>query len=51
MEVTEKLPLAFFIPANSGPGICGIALVSRLARLQNDIIEYTRNHAVEQGYG
>ena len=29
--MTEKLPLAFFIPTNSGPGICGIALVSLLA--------------------
>ena len=51
MEVTEKLPLAFFIPAYSGPGICGIALVSKLARLQNDIIEYARSHGVEHYYG
>ena len=48
-DVSEDLPVAYFLPCASGPGLCSLALTDFLSCQQNKLLEFCSKQKMFSG--
>ena len=48
-SISENLPVAYFLPCTSGPGLCSLALADFLSCQQNKLLEFCSKQKMFSG--